>query len=110
MKFSEFPDDIRNYLIPEPSGSMFYRCLGCRAEFDIDHLLYTCPSCGGILMLYHQPTGKIKNIDGALWRRIFDYRGMLNLNPLRVSSAIMSSLPPLSHWKPYYISAKLIPP
>ena len=83
MKLDEFPDDIRDYLIPEPSGTMFYRCLGCRCEFDIDHLLYTCPSCGGILMLYHQPTGKTKNIDGALWRRIFDYRGMLNLNPLK---------------------------
>jgi len=83
MKLDEFPEDIRDYLIPEPSGSMFYRCLGCRAEFDVDHLLYTCPSCGGILMLHHQATGETKNIDGALWRRIFDYRGMLNLNPLR---------------------------
>jgi threonine synthase len=83
MKFTEFPNDIKNYLIPEPSGSMFYRCLGCRGEFDIDHLLYTCPSCGGILMLYHRPTGKTKDIDGTLWRRIFDYRRMLNLNPLK---------------------------
>lgn len=83
MKFSEFPEDIRNYLIPEPSGSMFYRCIGCRCKFGIDHLLYTCPSCGGILMLYHQPTGKTKDIDGTLWRRIFDYRGMLNFNPLK---------------------------
>jgi len=83
MKLNEFPEDIRNYLIPEPSGSMSYRCLGCRGEFDIDHLLYTCPSCGGILMLYHQPTGKTKNIDGTLWRRIFDNRRMLNFNPLK---------------------------
>ncbi|NVM24550.1 MAG: threonine synthase [Desulfobacterales bacterium] len=83
MKLNEFPDDIRHYLIPEPSGTMFYRCLGCRGEFAIDHLLYTCPSCGGILMLYHQPTGKAKDINGALWRKIFDYRGMLNFNPLK---------------------------
>jgi len=83
MKLDQFPRDIRAYLIPEPSGTMFYRCLGCRGEFDIDHLLYTCPSCGGILMLYHQPMGKTKSIDGTLWRKIFDYRVILNFNPLK---------------------------
>jgi len=83
MKLDEFPEDIRKYLVPEPSGNMFYRCLGCRGEFDIERLLYTCPSCGGILMLYHQLTGDTKNIEGTLWKRIFDYRRMLNLNPLK---------------------------
>jgi threonine synthase len=83
MKLSEFPKDIRKYLIPEPSGSMFYRCLKCGDKFGIDHLLYTCPACGGILMLYHQPTGQTQAITGALWRRIFDYRKMLNFNPLK---------------------------
>jgi threonine synthase len=83
MKINEFPEDIRNYLIPEPSGKMFYRCLICGDEFDIDHLLYTCPSCGGILMLYHQTAGETHKKGGALWRRIFDFRRMLNVNPLK---------------------------
>lgn len=83
MKLKEFPEDIRNYLIPEPSGRMFYRCLICRDEFNIDHLLYTCPSCGGILMLYHQTTAETYRREGTLWRRIFDFRRMLNVNPLK---------------------------
>lgn len=83
MKLTEFPKDIRKYLVPEPSGNMFYRCLRCRGEFDIDHLLYTCPSCAGILMLHRKETGETQDIEGSLWRKIFDYRKMLNLNPLK---------------------------
>jgi len=83
MKFNEFPEDIRKYLIPEPSGRMLYWCLECKNEFDIDQLLYTCPSCGGLLMLYHEGEEEIRNREGAVWRRIFDYRRMLNFNPLR---------------------------
>ena len=83
MKLDEFPEDIRGYLMPEPSGAMFYRCLGCSSTFDADSLLYTCPSCDGILMLDHQATDEIGHRDGALWRRIFDYRRMLNVSALR---------------------------
>ncbi len=83
MKLDEFPKDIRDHLIPEPSGSMFYRCLKCQDKSDIDNLLYVCPSCGGILMLHHKPTEKTKAKDGKLWRKIFDYRRMLNSNPLK---------------------------
>ena len=83
MKFNEFPEDIRKYLIPQPSGRMLYRCLECRDEFDIDQLLYTCSSCGGLLMLYHEGEKEIQGRNGDLWRRIFDYRRMLNFNPLK---------------------------
>jgi len=83
MKLNEFPEDIRKYLVPEPSGTMFYRCLGCKGELDIGRLLYTCPSCGGILMLYSQLAGETQTIGGAAWRKIFDYRRMLNFNPLK---------------------------
>lgn len=83
MRLAEFPEDIRDYLIPEPSGRMVYRCLVCRGEFDIDQLLYTCPSCGGILMLSHVSPPPLATRDGALWRRIFDFRRMLNVNSLK---------------------------
>jgi len=83
MNINEFPDDIREYIIPNPSGSMFYRCLACNKEFDIENLLYTCPSCGGILMLHQRPAERIQNIDGNAWRRIFNYRRMLNYSSLR---------------------------
>lgn len=83
MKIDEFPDDIRDYIIPAPSGNMFYRCLACNNEFDIENLLYTCPSCGGILMLHHKPSEKTKIIDGPTWKKIFDYRRMSNLNYIK---------------------------
>jgi threonine synthase len=83
MNINEFPDDIRENIIPNPSGSMFYRCLACNREFDIENLLYTCPSCGGILMLYQRASEKIETIDGDAWRKIFDYRRMINLSSLR---------------------------
>jgi len=83
MKLAEFPEDIRHYLMPAPSGTMYYRCLACGAEFDIESLLYTCPSCGGLLMLQHQSDPRYTVRDGALWRRIFDYRKMLNANSLK---------------------------
>jgi threonine synthase len=83
MKLEEFQEDIRNHLIPQPSGRMCYRCLVCRDEFDIEHLLYTCPSCGGILMLFHHPVSGAEKREGSLWRRIFDFRRMLNVNPLK---------------------------
>ena len=82
MKLNEFPEHIRKYLIPTPSGRMFYRCLECRDEFAIDQLLYTCPSCGGLLMLHHVGE-ETQGINGDLWRRIFDYRRMFNFNPLK---------------------------
>jgi len=83
MRLAEFPEDIKDLLMPEASGRMYYRCLACRAEFDIDNLLYTCPSCGGILMLQHQAIPEWAARDGALWRKIFDYRRMLNVDSLK---------------------------
>lgn len=83
MKLAEFPEDIREYLVPEPSGEMFYKCLGCRGEFDTERLFYTCPSCGELLMLYHRSTEEIQSREGPLWRKIFDYRRMLNGSSLK---------------------------
>lgn len=82
MRPNEFPEEIRQYMVPEPSGTMYYRCLGCEHTFDTDQLLYSCPSCGGILLLYHEPTEEIKSRTGSQWRKIFDYRRMLNTSAL----------------------------
>jgi threonine synthase len=83
MKLAEFPENIRGYLMPAPSGRMYYRCLACGDEFDIERLLYACPSCGGLLMLHHQSASESVAGDGALWRTIFDYRRMLNATALK---------------------------
>ena len=52
MNISEFPEDIQPYIIPEPQSQLIYRCLGCQQEFDISKLLYTCPSCRHVLLIY----------------------------------------------------------
>jgi threonine synthase len=83
MKLDLFPEYIRPYMIPAPEGRMLYSCLGCSKEFDIDKLLYTCPECGSVLMLYDNNFSRFKKIGGDLWREIFDYRKMLNNQSLK---------------------------
>ena len=83
MKIAQFPEDMRTYLIPEQSGKMVYRCLGCEKEFDIDRLLYTCPECRSVLLLLDKDFPRLKDIGGSHWKRIFDYRRMLNYQPLK---------------------------
>jgi len=83
MKIDQFPEDIRPYLIPEPTGRMYYQCLGCKGEFDIDRMVYTCPECGSVLMLADSRFDRFNKISGDLWRKIFDYRRMLNNQSLK---------------------------
>jgi len=83
MKIDQFPDDIKPYLIPEPDGQMIYQCLGCNREFGIDRLLYTCPECGSVLLLYDKNSERLKETQGSQWRKVFDYRRMLNFQPLK---------------------------
>jgi threonine synthase len=83
MKINEFPEDIRQYLIPEPDGLMYYKCLDCQGEFGIDRLLYTCPECGNVLMLHDRNFDRYKDISGQMWRKIFDYRRLLNNQSLK---------------------------
>jgi len=83
MKIDQFPEYIRPYMIPSPEGRMSYKCLGCDKEFGIDRLLYTCPGCGSVLMLDDNNFSRFTDIKGDLWRDIFDYRRMLNSQPLK---------------------------
>ncbi len=83
MLIDQFPKDIQSYLIPKPSGQMSYRCLGCNSLSGIDHLLYTCPECGSVLLLHDKNFERLKDIGGSRWRKIFDYRRMLNHQPLK---------------------------
>ena len=78
MKYEDFPQEIKPYLIPEPNGLMVYYCLGCNAEFDITRLLYTCPECGSVLLLVDKNASELSKKGGKTWQKIFDYRKMLN--------------------------------
>ena len=83
MKTDQFPQHIRPYLIPETKGHMVYRCLGCDKEWGIDRLLYTCPECGSVLLLYDRNFQRVQEQGGSLWRDLFDYRRMLNQQALK---------------------------
>lgn len=83
MRFDEFPEDIKPYLLPKPSGQMIYRCIECKGEFGIERLLYICPECESVLLLHDKNSKGLKEISGTQWHRIFDYRRMLNHQPLK---------------------------
>lgn len=83
MKPEKFPEHIQPYLIPEVSGNVVYRCLDCKAEYDISRLLYTCPACQSVLLLVDLDFDRLKEIGPETWHQIFDYRKMLNIPALK---------------------------
>jgi threonine synthase len=83
MELSEFPQSIRPYIIPEITGQLEYRCLGCQKNHSIESLLYTCPDCGGVLLLHDLEEKKKMKRSGKVWRRIFDYRRMTTIPALQ---------------------------
>jgi threonine synthase len=83
MELSEFPPNIRPYIVPETGGLLEYRCLGCQKTHSIESLLYTCPDCGSVLLLQDLEEKKKMKRSGKLWRRIFDYRRMSSIPALQ---------------------------
>jgi len=83
VKLTNFPEEIRQNIIPQHKGELIYRCLSCEREFGIKKLLYTCPECGQVLLISDRNFNLLKKIDGKTWRRIFDYRKMLTIPALK---------------------------
>jgi threonine synthase len=83
MLTADFPDEIRPHLLPRPSGELIYRCLQCEEIFGIESLLYTCPKCKSILLIEDLQWDRLKEYGGSFWRRLFDYRRMLNIPALK---------------------------
>ncbi|HAA02875.1 MAG TPA: threonine synthase, partial [Syntrophobacteraceae bacterium] len=83
MKLDDFPAEIQPYLVPQPSGTYLYRCISCGAEYGVEKLLYTCPQCRSVLLIKDMDWQRLKHIPGTMWRKIFDYRGMLTLPAVR---------------------------
>ncbi|MEJ2236585.1 MAG: pyridoxal-phosphate dependent enzyme, partial [Syntrophobacterales bacterium] len=78
MKASDFPDEIRPHLFPQPTGDLIYRCLQCEEVFSIESLLYTCPTCKSVLLIEDREWERLQQYSGSFWRRLFDHRKMLN--------------------------------
>ncbi len=83
MRIEAFPTDIQPRLIPSHAGRMVYRCLGCGAQFGIAELLYVCPECRQVLMIEDLEAQRLRETPGDVWRRLFDFRRMLNLPALK---------------------------
>ncbi|MDR1036959.1 MAG: threonine synthase [Deltaproteobacteria bacterium] len=83
MKPELFPEDIRASILPEPGGDLRYDCLRCGGSFPPDALHYVCPECGGLLLLEDHAEARLRERDGAWWRRLFDHRLMANDQALR---------------------------
>ncbi len=83
MKLEDFPPEIRPYVLPSHEGELIYRCLGCNQEYGIETLLYTCPNCRQVLLIYDLNFKRLKKIKGEIWRRIFDYRKMITMPALQ---------------------------
>jgi threonine synthase len=82
MKIDQFPSEMQPHVIPEIRGEYLYRCLRCGSCFGIDELLYTCPACDSVLLIEDRQWDRLKEVPGTKWRRIFDYRKMLNIPAL----------------------------
>lgn len=82
MKLEQFPDDIRPHLIPAAREGLGYNCLKCGHIHPPTELYYTCPDCGGLLLLEDAREERLKERSGQFWRRLFDHRRMLNTQSL----------------------------
>ena len=83
MHISDFEARDQKDLLPVSRAGLFYRCLGCGAELEIDELHYTCPDCGSVLLIEDRNFDELKQKPGSHWRRLFDLRRMLNDTALK---------------------------
>ena len=83
MKLDDLPSDIRSEILPQHTGRLIYRCLGCGREFGIEELIYVCSDCGQVLLIHDLNFERLTKIAGTEWRRIFDYRKLLNIPALK---------------------------
>ncbi|MBO4793825.1 MAG: pyridoxal-phosphate dependent enzyme, partial [Deltaproteobacteria bacterium] len=71
-------------MFPTYRGKLEYVCLGCGKRYGIDELLYTCPSCGKVLLLEDVNRGQLKELgSGEYWRGVFDQRAATRETALR---------------------------
>jgi threonine synthase len=83
MKPQSFPKEIKPFILPNHDSDLVYGCLGCGHSFGIEKLLYTCPDCGQVLLIYDNNFELLKKKSAKVWRKIFDYRKMLTIPALK---------------------------
>lgn len=68
---------------PVRRARMEYVCMNCGHRHPVDALLYTCPDCGGVLLLEDLDFDEMKEKGPAYWRSLFDSRRATRTTALR---------------------------
>ena len=110
MTLDYFPEDVKPHLIPEAKGELYYKCLGCSAEYSIEKLLYVCPECNQVLLIHDRNIKDLQKIPGPVWQKIFDFRKMLKIPALKGIYRYHEFMGPAFLWNPSFTSVKAIHP
>lgn len=68
---------------PARRARMEYVCMNCGSRHPVDTLLYTCPKCGGVLLLEDLDFDNMKAQGAQYWRDVFDARRATRNTALR---------------------------
>lgn len=68
---------------PARRAAMEYVCTGCGSRHGVDELLYTCPECGGVLLLEDLDFDALAEAGPRHWRDLFDTRRATRNTALR---------------------------
>lgn len=68
---------------PQRRARMEYVCMNCGRRHPVDSLLYTCPDCGGVLLLEDLDFDEMKAQGAQYWRDVFDARRATRTRALR---------------------------
>ena len=68
---------------PQRRARMEYVCMDCGHRHPVDSLLYTCPDCGGVLLLEDLDFDDMKKQGAQYWRDLFDARRATRTRALR---------------------------
>ena len=56
------------------SKNVYYRCFrGCPGKYSVFDVIYTCPTCGGLLEVYHEREPLLRR-SPAKWKKLFEDR------------------------------------
>ena len=56
---------------PARRANMEYVCTGCGSRHGVDELLYTCPECGGVLLLEDLDFDALAEVGPEHWRALW---------------------------------------
>lgn len=63
-----------NSEVNDSDPSVYFRCFnGCSGKHSVYDVIYTCPSCGGLLEVHHERES-LQHLNEYKWKQLFDSR------------------------------------